>query len=100
MSQVIEYNPNLQGVLEEVQASEEKQREFLLGNTYPFSRIRPDNMPALERWYGTDRAKEATYVEAFEIAEFGKQITDREALVLLPMLETLPSTTADNQRLN
>ena len=50
VSQVIEYNPNLQGVLEEVQASEEKQREFLFGNTYPFSRIRPDNMPALERW--------------------------------------------------
>ena len=98
VSQVLEYNPNLQGVLAEVQASEEKQREFRFDNTYAFSHIRPDNMPALERWYGKDRAKKATYVEAFEIAECGKQIADREALALFPMLDV--SMTTENEKLN
>ena len=36
-----------------------------------------------------DRAKKATYVEGFEIAECGKQITDRGALTLFPMLDPL-----------
>ena len=55
-------------------------------------------MPALERWYGMDRANKATYVEAFEIAEFGKQIADREVLALFPMLS--PSMTAESERSN
>jgi LmbE family N-acetylglucosaminyl deacetylase len=98
VSQVLEYNPNLQGVLEEVQASEAKQQEFRFDNTYAFSHIRPDNMPALTRWHGTERAKKATYVEAFEIAEYGRQITDQEIRVLLPMLAPPPSTAAKNKR--
>ena len=36
-SQVIEYNPEMEGVLEEVLASKEKQDEFLFHNTIPLS---------------------------------------------------------------
>jgi len=84
-SQVLEYNPNMMGFLNEVLASKEKQREFLFKNTYAFSHIRPDNLFALNHWYGAERAAEATYVEAFEWAEFGRQINAEEARELFPL---------------
>ena len=90
VSQVLEYNPYHEGVLAQVQASEEKQKEFRFNNTYAFSHVRADNTAALERWYGTERARSASYVEAFEVAECGRQVTDREVLALFPMLDPAP----------
>lgn len=52
-SQVLEYNPNMMGVLDEVLASKEKQREFLFDNTYAFSHVRPNNLLALTRSLGS-----------------------------------------------
>lgn len=86
-SQVLEYNPNLLGVLKEVQASQEKQTQFLFDNTYAFSHIRPDNLPALQHWYGAERAATATYVEAFEWAEFGRQVARKEVGHLFPFFD-------------
>ena len=83
-SQLLEYNPNLMGMLDEVQASQEKQDEFLFENTYAFSHKRPDNMFALQHWYGAEQAAQAKYVEAFEWAEFGRQVTMDEARKLFP----------------
>jgi LmbE family N-acetylglucosaminyl deacetylase len=94
-SQVLEYNPNLMGVLKEVQASKENQREFLFNNTYAFSRITPDNALSLRKWYGEERTARVRYVEAFEIAEFGRQLNQAAIRELLPMLDvpfTLPGT--------
>jgi LmbE family N-acetylglucosaminyl deacetylase len=85
-SQVIEYNPNMEGVLEEVLASKEKQDEFLFHNTIPFSIVRPDNFLALEKWYGKELAKGVTYVEEFEIAEYGRQINEKDVMELFPMI--------------
>jgi len=85
-SQVIEYNPEMEGVLDEVLESKEKQEDFLFHNTIPFSIVRPDNLLALEKWYGKDIAKEVTYVEEFEIAEYGRQITDEDVFKLFPMI--------------
>jgi hypothetical protein len=85
-SQVIEYNPNMEGVLDEVLASKEKQNEFLFHNTIPFSIVRPDNLLALEKWYGKEIARDVTYVEEFEIAEYGRQINDAEVMELFPMI--------------
>jgi LmbE family N-acetylglucosaminyl deacetylase len=48
-SQVIEYNPEMEGVLDEVLASKDKQDDFLFHNTIPFSIVRPDNLLALEK---------------------------------------------------
>jgi LmbE family N-acetylglucosaminyl deacetylase len=53
-SQVIEANPKAEGVLEEVLGSKEKQAEFLFHNTIPFSIARPDNLIAIQKWYGKD----------------------------------------------
>ena len=85
-SQVVEYNPNLEGVLDEVLASEERQREFLIHNTYPYSKVTPGILMALTKWYGEEKASKVKYAEAFEIAEFGRQITDEEVLKLFPMI--------------
>jgi hypothetical protein len=85
-SQVIEYNPNMEGVLKEVLASKDKQAEFLFHNTIPFSIVRPDNLLALEKWYGKELAKNVTYVEEFEIAEYGRQITEKDVMALFPMI--------------
>ena len=84
-SQVIEYNPEMEGVLDEVLASKEKQDDFLFHNAIPFSIIRPDIVLALEKWYGKDVAKQVSYVEEFEIAEYGRQITDEGVFELFPM---------------
>lgn len=85
-SQVVEYNPNLEGVLDEVLASKEKQREFLIHNTYPYSKVTPGIFLALSKWYGEKKASGVKYAEAFEIAEFGRQISDAEVLKLFPMI--------------
>ena len=85
-SQVVEFNPQLEGVLDEVLASKERQREFLVHNTYPFSKITPDNRLALAKWYGSSRAAGVTYVEAFEIAEYGRQLRESEMREVFPML--------------
>lgn len=84
-SQVIEANPYALGILDEVKASEKRAREYLIENAYPFSKPTPDNRKALEKWYGEESAKSAKYVEAFEIAEFGKQVNDEELRSLIPI---------------
>ena len=85
-SQVVEYNPEAEGVLDEVLASKKKQDDFLFHNTSPFSLVRPDNLLALEKWYGKEMAQNVTFVEEFEIAEFGRQINDQEVFELFPMI--------------
>jgi LmbE family N-acetylglucosaminyl deacetylase len=97
VSQVVEANPHRLGIMEELKASKEKRREYLYGNTYDFSHITPDNLVALGKWYGKAVARRVKYVEAFEIAEFGRQIRDDEVRRLMPMignLITLPGRTA------
>ena len=93
-SQVIEYNPEMEGVLDEVLASKEIQADFLFHNTIPFSIVRPDNLLALEKWYGKEEAKEVTYVEEFEIAEYGRQITDEDVFELFPMMSKVHKVSA------
>ncbi len=85
-TQVIEANPKAEGVLDEVLASKKKQDEFLFHNAIPFSLVRPDNLMTLEKWYGKEVAQNATFVEEFEIAEFGRQINDKEVFKLFPMI--------------
>ena len=49
-SQVVEYNPELEGVLDEVLASREKQKEFLFHNTYPYSKVTTNIRLALHKY--------------------------------------------------
>jgi LmbE family N-acetylglucosaminyl deacetylase len=88
VSQVCDWNPYERGMLDEVRSDPERQREFIYDNTYAFTRKTPPIELALQKWFGPARAKTVTYVEAFEIAEFGRQITDQEVLQLFPMLDS------------
>lgn len=85
-SQVRDAIPYELGILDEVRADPERQRRLIYDNTYAFTRKTPPIALALQKWWGAAQAEAVTYVEAFEIAEFGRQITDQEALELFPML--------------
>ena len=88
VSQVCDWNPYERGMLDEVRSDPERQRQFIYDNTYAFTRKTPPIELALQKWFGPARAGEVKYVEAFEIAEFGRQVTDQEILQLFPMLNT------------
>jgi LmbE family N-acetylglucosaminyl deacetylase len=85
-SQVVESNPHADGVLDEVLKSEAKRQEYLFYNSYPYSRVTPDIKLALEKWYGREESEKIEWAEAFQFAEFGKQIDDNSIKVLFPML--------------
>jgi LmbE family N-acetylglucosaminyl deacetylase len=46
---------------------------------------------SLEKWYGKESAKKVKYTEAFEIAEYGLQPSDKELLRFFPMLRPFRS---------
>ncbi|MBS1598777.1 MAG: PIG-L family deacetylase [Bacteroidetes bacterium] len=85
-SQVTEAIPHGMGILKEVREHPEKQKELIYNNTLPFSNVTNNNMFALEKWYGKEQAAKIKYAEAFEIAEFGRQVEDIEMKTLFPML--------------
>lgn len=95
-SQVADANPYRLGILEKVRSDQQAQRDYIFHNTYDFSHVTADNFTALRKWYGPEVAKTVTYVEAFEIAEFGRQIREPDVHELMPMLGnmfTLPGKT-------
>ena len=83
--------PHELGILDAVRADPERQRQLIYDNTYAFTRKTPPIALALQKWFGRERAERVTYAEAFEIAEYGRQITDQEAVQLLPMLSEAQS---------
>lgn len=89
VSQVLEYNPYLMGTFQEVQASKELQAEYLFNNAYDWSHITPEIMATLRYWYGEDKAGKVKYVEAYEVAEYGRQITKEEVCTLFPMIDSM-----------
>jgi len=93
-SQVMDAIPHSMGILDEVRADPEKQKKLIYENTLPYSNVTNINRPALEKWYGPEAASKIKYAEAFEIAEFGRQVTDAEMNALFPMLpkaQAIPS---------
>lgn len=85
-SQVLEYNPYVMGTYDKVQASKKLQDEYLYTNAYDWSHLTPEILVTLQYWYGMSKANQAKYVEAYEFAEFGRQVTKEEVKVLFPML--------------
>jgi LmbE family N-acetylglucosaminyl deacetylase len=86
-SQVVEANPHADGVLDEVLKSEAKRQEYLFYNSYPYSRVTPDIKLALAKWYGREDADRIEWTEAFQFAEFGRQIDNKGVEELFPMIE-------------
>lgn len=85
-TQVADAIPHALGILDEVRADPGKQKQLIYDNTYPFSKVDPDIKYALSKWVGDKVASTTKYAEAFGIAEFGRQPTDKELAELLPNL--------------
>lgn len=84
-TQVSESIPKSLGILEEVRSNPEKQREVLYNNAYPYSSVTDKNRFALEKWYGKTEAAKIKYAESYEIAEFGRQVDEKEMKILFPV---------------
>ncbi len=96
-SQVVEYNPHADGILEEVLNSPEKRQQYLFYNAYPYSRVTPDIRITLGKWYGQEAAKSMQWAEAFEFSDFGRQLDNSAIAEIFPMLGkvfSVPGATA------
>ncbi len=83
-SQFFEWLPWLNGMLDQVPESEEDRLEWL--GKMRFREISPAIRTSLVKWYGAEKAGNATSAEAFEICEFGRHPSDEEIKELFPML--------------
>ena len=48
--------------------------------------LSPEVKVSLQKWYGTQKAEQVKYAEAFEICEYGSRPTDQDIKRLFPML--------------
>ena len=83
-SQMYEWLPWIGHYLQEVPAGN-TERENWLAKTRVVE-ITPAMRSSLEKWYGTEKATQVKYAEAFEICEYGHQPTDEEKRQLFPMM--------------
>lgn len=84
-SQYFEWLPWVDRELDQVPTDTEGRRAWLKSQ-----RGRPNISDAmrksLEKWYGPEKAAQATRAEAFEVAEYGRQPNEDEIRRLFPML--------------
>jgi LmbE family N-acetylglucosaminyl deacetylase len=84
VSQFYEWLPWVDGRLDQVPKDPEARRKWVASQ-----RVRPISaatFASLTKWYGAERAKQARYVECFELCEYGRQPDDDEIRRLFPML--------------
>ncbi len=63
-----------------------ERREWLSKRIKSRKNISEEARASLIKWYGEEAANKATYIEAFEIAEYGMQPTDEQIRQFFPML--------------
>lgn len=83
-SQFFEWLPWLNGKIDEVPEGEKERLEWL--GKGRMNTPTPAVRASLEKWYGSEKAKNATAAEAFEICEFGRHPSDDDIRKLFPML--------------
>jgi LmbE family N-acetylglucosaminyl deacetylase len=84
VSQFFEWLPWTAGRLNEVPAHPDERLEWLKKSRR--SEISTEAKSSLEKWYGGNKAAEATAAEAFEICEYGRRPSDEEIRKLFPMI--------------
>jgi LmbE family N-acetylglucosaminyl deacetylase len=84
VSQFYEWMPWIGHYENEVPAGKEERFQWLM-KRYEET-IKPEFRASLVKWYGEEKAKQAKYVEAFEICEYGAQPTEDDIRRLFPML--------------
>ena len=85
VSQVYEWLPWVDGILEQVPKDAAARRNWLAKQRG--ERITPGVRAGLEKWYGADKARAIQQAEAFELCEYGRRPTDQEIRQLFPMLQ-------------
>lgn len=91
-SQVYEWLPWHDGILESVPDDRDKRRKWLESHWGPLFRARTkSHRKALETWYGKKKAASVKYGEFFEISEYGNQPAKKELRELFPFF---PNKTA------
>ncbi len=83
-SQFFEWLPWLNGKIDEVPEGEKERLEWL--GKGRMNTPTPAIRASLEKWYGSEKAKNATAAETFEICEFGRHPSDDDIRKLFPML--------------
>ena len=83
-SQVYEWLPWVDGMLDQVPKDEAARREWLAKQRR--GRVSPEVRAALEKWYGAEKGRAFQQAEAFELCEYGRRPTEQEIRRLFPML--------------
>ena len=83
-SQYFEWLPWLDNKLDIVPKTETERVEWL--KVFRKKQITDDIRTSLIKWYGKEKAMKMTDAEAFEICEYGRQVTQEEIKDLFPML--------------
>ncbi len=76
VSQFYEWLPWLDGKLSEVPADPRERKRWLAG--LHWRELTPGVRAALQQWYGADTASRVLHAEAFELSEYGKQLSPEE----------------------
>ena len=86
-SQVYEWLPWHEGVLESVPSDPDKRMKLLQKFWSPiFKRATKMGRPALNRWYGKGEAAKITFAELFEVSEYGQQPDEQLLRKIFPFL--------------
>jgi LmbE family N-acetylglucosaminyl deacetylase len=87
-SQMYEWMPFNQGILDQVPADEAKRRSWLVDTLLAdyFKTMRDELQGPLAAMYGTKRASSIRYVEAFEFCEYGAGLRSEDIHGLFPFL--------------
>lgn len=83
-SQFFEWLPWTAGKLDQVPKGEAERLKWLAEQRKP--RIDEKEKLSLIKWYGTEKASQMKYAEAFEICEYGRRPSDEDIRKLFPML--------------
>ncbi|MCC5936368.1 MAG: PIG-L family deacetylase [Lunatimonas sp.] len=84
VSQFYEWLPWIGGYADEVPSGSAERKAWLREKRW--GSVSTALIPALEKWYGKAKASQATYVEAFEVCEYGSRPSEEDIKRLFPML--------------
>jgi LmbE family N-acetylglucosaminyl deacetylase len=84
VSQFYEWLPWVDGDLDKVPADAEARKRWMADRRR--RPLTPAVAAAIAKWYGSDRAKQVSVAEAFEICEYGRQPGEEDLRRLFPML--------------
>lgn len=83
-SQFYEWLPWIGGNPADVPTAKAERLEWLKKSR--FVGLSPEVKASLQKWYGTQKAEQVKYAEAFEICEYGSRPTELDIKRLFPML--------------